>query len=476
MEDSELSEGTPFGQYRIVKRLGSGAMGAVYAAEHTGLHKRVVLKVLHAQHARSPSIRSRFAREGRAAASIRHPNVVDVTDVGLQDGTPYLIMELLEGESLGDLLGRHGALAVESAVDLMLPVIAGVEAAHASGVVHRDLKPDNIFVTRDATGAAHPKVLDFGISRVAEGDDGRHTGTDGILGTPTYMAPEQIERARDADARTDQYALGVTLYECLTGAVPFAADNVYKLLVMVREAPVTAPRALRPELPPALDAAVLRAMARDPEARFPTLRAFMAALLPFASERARVLWGDAARLAQSALVTPAALAPGLAPALAPGLAPAPVDAPDTVVDSLVVATNPRTSAQQRPRRDARPAVAVAIAAALLLGGVIVARTAHDQGKARGARAATAAVSGVPATHAPPAVEVVDAQVAPPPIEAPAAPAAPAAPTHARGARPHAAGHAPSNVAPSAVVAPPVAPQAPTSAPPCTGPDCQHPVE
>ncbi len=289
--DDPLTPGTLFGAYRIERRLGAGGVGAVYRATHLGLQKPVVLKVLHPQYAQSPNLRARFAREGRAAAAIRHPHVVDVTDVGEHQGTPYLIMELLEGESLGDLIARTGALSPDRAVDLLLPVIAAVDAAHGAGVVHRDLKPDNLFVTRGATGEPFPKVLDFGISRVVAGDDQHRTGTAAMLGTPAYMAPEQIESTRDADARSDQYALGVILYECLTGARAFEGDNVYAILKRVGDGRVRNPRALRPELSPALEAIVLRAMSKNPAARFPSLRSMAAALLPFASDRTRVAWG-----------------------------------------------------------------------------------------------------------------------------------------------------------------------------------------
>ncbi len=200
-------------------------------------------------------------------------------------------MELLEGESLSALIERSGVLSPDLAVDLMLPVIAAVDAAHEAGVVHRDLKPDNLFVTRGAAGGAVPKVLDFGISRVVAGDGEHRTGTAAMLGTPAYMAPEQIESTRDADARSDQYALGVILYECLTGANAFEGDNVYAILKRVGDGNFKPPRALRPELDPALEAIVIRAMSKAPAARFPSLRAMAAALLPFASDRTRLAWG-----------------------------------------------------------------------------------------------------------------------------------------------------------------------------------------
>ncbi len=289
--DDALPPGTVFGSYRIERGLGEGGVGAVYLATHVGLQKPVVLKVLHPQYARSANLRSRFAREGRAAAAIRHPHVVDVTDVGEHRGTPYLIMEYLQGESLGDLIARVGALPPDRAVDLLLPVIAAVEAAHGAGVIHRDLKPDNLLITRGATGEPFPKVLDFGISRVLSGDGGQRTGTAAMLGTPAYMAPEQIASTRDADARSDQYALGVILYECVTGRRAFSGENVYAILKLVGDGQFHPPRAVRPDLSIAFEQIVLRAMSRDPSGRFPSLRAMAAALLPFASQRVRSTWG-----------------------------------------------------------------------------------------------------------------------------------------------------------------------------------------
>ncbi len=460
MDDTALAEGTQFGQYRIVGRLGAGAMGAVYKAVHTGLDKLVVLKVLHGRYAQSPNIRQRFAREGRAAAAIRHPHVVDVTDVGEHQGTPYLIMELLDGESLGDLLERLGALSPDSAVDLMLPIIAGVDAAHAAGVVHRDLKPDNIFVTRDATGAAHPKVLDFGISRVVAGDDGPRTGTTATLGTPAYMAPEQLASSRDADAKSDQYALGVILYECVTGSRAFDADNIYKILRLVGDGTFRRPREVQPEIPAELEAIVLRAMSRSPEARFSSLRAFTTALLPFASDRAKMLWGGTSRVSGAARPV--------------GPLPAPSSpSPDTLND----AAGAHDTVSEGTRRRNRIAWLTAAVTAMLVGGVIVARgggasTTGAQARSLVARPQPPAASPVVATPAPETVATADAQVAATPVVRVEAPTAPTA--HARSRATHATTlHA---AASTSLVAEPAVVRVAPAQPRCTGPNCQHPVE
>lgn len=291
-DEPDLPPGTMLGRYRLDRLVGAGGMGAVYLAVHTGLNKTVIVKVLHPHYARSAEVRLRFVREGEAAARIRHAHVVDVTDVGVEGSIPYLVMEYLQGESLGALIGRHGALSPDRAVDLMLPIIDAVRAAHLAGVVHRDLKPDNLFIVRTPTGDPHPKVLDFGISRVLESDGAAQlTGTAAILGTPAYMSPEQIVSSRDADAGSDQYALGVILYECLTGTPAFEGDGVYAVLSRVGEGRFDPPRSRRPELDPALEAVVLRAMAHRREWRYRSLQELGTALLPFASPRARMIWG-----------------------------------------------------------------------------------------------------------------------------------------------------------------------------------------
>jgi eukaryotic-like serine/threonine-protein kinase len=264
-----LTPGTIVGRYRIVRPLGEGGMGVVYEAEHTGLKKRVAIKTLHSTMASDPSIRARFLREGEAASKIRHPNVVDISDI-IDDGAfPYLVMELLEGESLEALIDRDGPLPLHRIADLLLPIFSAVNAAHEEGVVHRDLKPANIFLCRQRDGSLVSKVLDFGISKLADYSDTKGlTGTDSILGTPEYMSPEQVRGSRDVTSASDQYALGVILYECATGRLPFTSESMYELMVAVVNNPPDGPRSLRPDLPEHFDAMVLRALAKKPEERF----------------------------------------------------------------------------------------------------------------------------------------------------------------------------------------------------------------
>jgi eukaryotic-like serine/threonine-protein kinase len=276
------------GRYELVSYLGSGGMSDVYVALHTGLRKRVALKLLR------PSLRSdrdateRFLREGECAARVRHPNVVDVSDLGIDSGVPYLVMELLEGETLAQRLAREGALEVSAAIDILLPVLDAVAAVHAAGVLHRDVKPANIVLARGADGRLQPKLVDFGIARQVdrECDDANVRGP---LGTPHYMAPEQA-RGESVDERADQYALGSVLFEMLTGREPYIGQTVDQVLIEVARGRFPRLSSLRPDLSGELEEILSRATQRFPSQRFPSVDALTYALVPFAGERTRQLW------------------------------------------------------------------------------------------------------------------------------------------------------------------------------------------
>ena len=281
--------GTIIGRYRLVRSLGEGGMGSVYEAVHVDLGKRVAMKILRPEVARVAESRARFLREGRTAASIHHAHVVEVFDVGQEGGSLYLVMEYLEGENLYEHLHRQGVLPVAACVDLLLPVCAALAATHEQDIVHRDVKPENVFLARTRHGALQSKLLDFGISKVPLPGGGRLTVTSTLLGTPHYMSPEQAQGLA-VDARSDQYAFGVMLYECSTGKRPYEGEDLYPLLHAIVRGDAEPPRAVRPELSPAFEAVVQRAMALDPGDRFASMHALGAALLPFASAATQEVW------------------------------------------------------------------------------------------------------------------------------------------------------------------------------------------
>ncbi|MEM9190018.1 MAG: protein kinase [Myxococcota bacterium] len=282
-----LPHGSRFGRYSIRRLVGVGGMAEVYEAEHLGLHKRVALKVLLPGYCERSDLRMRFLREGQAAARIQHAHVVDISDVGSERGVPYLVMEFLDGETVEELLRREGRLEVEEAVKLLLPVVSALSAAHDAGVIHRDLKPENIVLASQGR-RMRPKVLDFGVSRLLTAPS-RTTMESSVLGTPHYMSPEQA-RGEPVDEATDQYSLAVMLYEATTGRLPRDRPSVLELLQAVGHEGFPPPREVRPDLPTAFEEMIMRAMHPEPDHRFESMRAFGAALVNFATARAREYW------------------------------------------------------------------------------------------------------------------------------------------------------------------------------------------
>ncbi|HTV24720.1 MAG TPA: protein kinase [Polyangiaceae bacterium] len=271
-------------KYRIDARLGRGGMGVVFRATHVVSRKAVALKWM-LRSTTDGSAHKRFLREAFAAGRIDHPNVVDVYDVGQEGQCAYLVMELLHGEALRARLDR-GRLESREAIDLLLPALRGVSAAHRAGVIHRDLKPDNVFLCTDPEGAPREaKVLDFGVSVVIAQSTLDPTLTDGatILGTPAYMSPEQLASARDTDERTDVYAFGVMLYEALTGQLPFVADSYSGLVLAVAHHPPQPPSELCRDIPRELERVILQALAKQRQDRPQTVDALYDRLLPFGS-------------------------------------------------------------------------------------------------------------------------------------------------------------------------------------------------
>ena len=267
------------GRYEVVRRIGEGGMGAVYEAKHALIGKRVAVKVLLEKfHAKSDFV-ARLLQEARLASSIGHQNIVDVTDFGTtDDGRSFVVMEFLDGESLADLERREAPLPIERSLRIARQAPSALGAAHAKGIFHRDVKPENLYLVRRGD-ADFVKVVDFGISKAVKpgGDDGaeayRLTHTGLLLGTPLYMSPEQARGDEDLDHRADIWALGVLLYECLTGEVPFRANNYLQIISQVLTHEPLSPSRLRPELgiPDAVDAVVMRAMEKDRARRYQTM-------------------------------------------------------------------------------------------------------------------------------------------------------------------------------------------------------------
>ncbi|WP_218920237.1 serine/threonine-protein kinase [Chondromyces crocatus] len=292
----EIARGTLLaGKYRIESELGRGGMGVVLAAEHVELGGRVALKLMLPAALERPGADARFLREARAAVRIKGDHVARVLDVGrLDSGEPYIVMEHLEGEDLGSLLRREGAFSAEMAADYVLQACEAIAEAHALGIVHRDLKPSNLFLTRRPDGSPFVKVLDFGISKVLEPDSGVTSAEELVvthprqmLGSPLYMAPEQLTSARSVVPASDIWSLGAILFELCSGAPPFAGATLGELRRQILFEDAPALRGLRPDLPRRLETIVQRCLEKDPARRFEDVAAFAEALAELGSERAR---------------------------------------------------------------------------------------------------------------------------------------------------------------------------------------------
>jgi len=268
------------GTYRILRTLDQGGMGMVFEAEHVRLRRRMAVKVLAQHLAKDAHALARFNREAEIISELQHPHVVQVTDFDTTEaGEPYLVMELLQGESLATRLERERCLPISDAVRIAYQVSAGLAAAHAANIVHRDLKPANIFLTEQPGQGTVVKLLDFGISKRAGVGQGL-TGEYDILGTPDYMAPEQaLGKTAHVDHRGDQYALAVITYEMLAGRTPFAGDDVMDVLRQVIGTEPPPIEQLAPHVPQLAGAVLRRALAKDPDQRFPSISEFATALL-----------------------------------------------------------------------------------------------------------------------------------------------------------------------------------------------------
>jgi serine/threonine-protein kinase len=371
LQPGELLEG----KYRVERTLGEGGMGAVVAAHHVQLDEPVAIKVLLPHLRRSTALVQRFQREARALAKIKSEHVARVSDVGESaEHGPYIVMELLRGEDLGERVKRCGPLGVEEAVTYVLQACAALAEAHGRGIVHRDLKPANLFLTHRPDGTPLVKILDFGISKVAQAGGGELTATAMVLGSFAYMSPEQARNAKDVDGRSDLWSLGIILQKLCTGRAPFEAETPSEFVAKIIADPPVPPRAVRPDLPAELEAIILRCLEKDRARRFATVGELALALAPFAPSASAVV--ESILRMSPPLSPPRAPAPswsGAGPAVAAaGAASTPAAAePAPKAVSTVSAWTPATAAAQRRAPVVAIASAVGLAGLLALAGVVL---------------------------------------------------------------------------------------------------------
>jgi serine/threonine protein kinase len=403
--------GQRISNYEIKAPLGEGGMGAVYLAEHPLMGRKVAIKLLKRELAGDPAIVQRFINEARAATAIRHPNIIDVLDLGiLPDGCPYIVMELLEGESLGQRVRRQGTLPVVDALEIASQVTAALAAAHAKGIVHRDLKPENLFLVRDesVSGRLQVKVLDFGIAKLQAEVSGVSTRSGSVLGTPPYMSPEQCRGiSRDLDHRTDVYALGIILYEMLCGTPPFVAEGFGDVLMMHMSQQPPPPRARNPQIPEALERTILRALEKKKEDRFPSMAELAGELerIKATLPRAPSPWADVQTILPKTMLLPAA---GSTLSIGPAAEAIGGSRSSTTLSSSVsvLSSGKSGTAPRSPRRFVL--VAGGVAGAALLVSLLIWRGGREtSGPSRPIIAAVSSVA--PASPAPDASAAVAAE-------------------------------------------------------------------
>ena len=396
-------------KYRIVRLLGEGGMGAVYEGENIRIHRRVAIKVLHEGVAQNTDAVARFEREAQAAGRIGSDHIVEVLDLGaLPNGDRFMVMEFLEGETLSSRVCSRGRLTPREVAPIATQILEGLGAAHDAQIIHRDLKPDNIFLLKKF-GAQHDfvKILDFGVSKFSalSSDSGfSMTRTGAVMGTPYYLSPEQAKGAKQVDQRADLYAIGVILYECVTGRVPFDAETFNGLIMKIAFEEPERPEVLNADVDPAFGSIIAKAMARVPEERFQTAVAMREAIERWVQSGAKVSVPPSAGLQLSSQALPAApampqfsgTAGTWAAASSPGVAP--------------------------PKKGLGLVLGLAGVGVLAIGGVA---TALVMRSANTAPPAPAAEVSAPATLEPQAPTAAAPTASAPAAEASAAPEAPA---------------------------------------------------
>ena len=271
--DEESLIGTEVGGYRLITELGNGGMGTVYFGEHLLIGRRSAIKILHTEFAQDEDLLERFLTEARAVNDIRHPNVVEITDIGRINNRPYIVMELLEGETLGERLEREGTLQDGPVVRITRQMASALGTAHERGIIHRDLKPENIFLTNHPDFPDHLKLLDFGIAKlIGPTKSGKKTRVGMLLGTPTYMSPEQCRGEEEIGPASDIYSLGIVLYEMVCGRPPFMADNLNRIIIAHATEMPSSPLERKPDVAPWLSELIMRMLAKAPSSRPANMR------------------------------------------------------------------------------------------------------------------------------------------------------------------------------------------------------------
>jgi serine/threonine protein kinase len=268
-----LVEGQMIGQYRIDRQLGSGGMATVYRAYHARLNRMVAIKVMHQAFVQDRGFIARFEREAQIVASLEHPNIVPIYDFAEHEGQPYLVMKYIEGRTLKTLMEREDGVSLDLILRILPPLADALDYAHRRGVLHRDIKPSNIILDKDGT----PYLTDFGLARLAQLGEST-LSSDVLLGTPHYISPEQAQGQRDLDHRTDLYSFGIVIYELLVGRVPFSADTPFAVIHDHIYRPVPLPSSINPDIPPAVEKVLLKALAKAPGDRYESATALVQAL------------------------------------------------------------------------------------------------------------------------------------------------------------------------------------------------------